>query len=252
MSETTTTKANESAACLLIYDIPDNAPIQNPSGLLRRFAIRVNLSCWVIRERDVNHPDVLRCLQNMQANGATWHTVKFQIGETDKLVEMAIESVRRDVRQTVASIRATVEREETRFGDVAVPLAEREKRYKTAARAAVRRGMRMITDIRAACDRFGIVANVYGGFLDAMSGNVSSFDATVKARCETFVTAVRSARRVARSGSVSPRKAAEIQTAVTAVANQTMPADIFADFMEENEIDGAAELRDAFQGTNGL
>lgn len=251
MSRTNET-ADTSAACLLIYDIPDEAPIANPSGLLRRFGIRVNLSCWVIREKHVNHPDVLACLQNMQANGATWHTVKFQIGETDKLVDMAIAAVHRDVRQTVASIRVAVEREENRFWDQTVSLADREKRYKTAARAAVRRGLKMIADIRTACERFGIVANVYGGFLDAMSGNVSSFDATVKARCETFVTAVRSARRATRTGTRSANKNAEIKAAVRAVESQSMPADIFADFMEENEIEGAAELREAFKDTAGV
>lgn len=248
MSETTAA----STACLLIYDIPDASPVANPSGVLRRFAVRVNLSCWVIREAHVNHPTVLQLLNRMREGGATWHTVKFEVGETEKLVDMAVTAIRNDVRAAVARARAGIDTQETRFGSEELPLAEREKAYKATARAIVRRAQRLIDSVRQGCERFGIVPDVYRGFLDAMSGNVSEFDARVKARCETFTTAVRNARRAVKSGTRSERKAGEIRAATQALVSEAMPADIFADFMEENEIDGAAELRDAFSASASI
>ncbi|HJZ56144.1 MAG TPA: hypothetical protein VKE74_14345, partial [Gemmataceae bacterium] len=77
-------------ACLLIYDIPEHSTVANPSGRLRRTAVRVNLFCWVIREGDIPYA----LLNTMATGGATWHVVKFDAGEAGKLIGMATEALK--------------------------------------------------------------------------------------------------------------------------------------------------------------
>ena len=84
-------------ACLLIYDIHQHSVVPYPSRRLRTVAVRVNLSCWVIREGDVPYA----LLHEMALGGATWHVVRFDAGEGPKLVGMAVEAIKRDIRDAM-------------------------------------------------------------------------------------------------------------------------------------------------------
>src|SRR5262249_2769872 len=93
-------------ACLLIYDIPENSAVANPSPRLRRMAVRVNLSCWVIREGDIPYA----LLNTMAEGGATWHVVQFDATEAGKLIGMATEALKRDLREALRRAGRSAER----------------------------------------------------------------------------------------------------------------------------------------------
>src|SRR5438552_1177899 len=92
IGETVMSDASDLRACLLIYDIPERSAVANPSRFLRRLAVRVNLSCWVIPEGDVPYAR----LNEMATGGATWHVVRFDAAEAGKLVAMAAAAIRRE------------------------------------------------------------------------------------------------------------------------------------------------------------
>lgn len=72
--------AAEEELVYLFYDIPSRHPstgkaIANPSGLLRWYGFRMNLSCWCLRRRDIDAGDVADLLSYWDALGCIWFHV---------------------------------------------------------------------------------------------------------------------------------------------------------------------------------
>lgn len=141
------------SACLLIYDIPENAPVGNPSDQLRRIAVRVNLSCWIIPESLIPY----HLLNTMAAGGATWHVVRFDASEAEKLATMARDAIRRDIKQAISRARASIARTDNST-DAAMleDSAEAERSYIRRTRNALNRARRLVKHLSAAASMFGI------------------------------------------------------------------------------------------------
>jgi hypothetical protein len=151
-------------ACLLIYDIPDTAvlpngqPYPNPSPRLRRRCIRVNLSCWVVMEGDIPY----YLLNEMTAAGCTWHVVKFDAGEGEKLVSMCIQALKAEIQTALGNARNARNRLDGRLDRTADETLSREeitRRYRTYRRQAKQLQKRLETLLKSvgeAVQRFGI------------------------------------------------------------------------------------------------
>lgn len=94
---------------LLVYDIPEASGLSNPSGLMRRFAVRINLSCWVLPLKNLP----LLPVREWLSKGASVEVVEFDEGEREKVVALArralqreVEEMRKTVEESVAKVRA--------------------------------------------------------------------------------------------------------------------------------------------------
>src|SRR5262245_60722662 len=82
---------------LAVYDIPENLKIRNPSGTLRRYGFRVNLSCWVFPAGNVP-TDVL---ESLSIQGATVHVVEFAEQAQEKVLELARQELKKHCKKLV-------------------------------------------------------------------------------------------------------------------------------------------------------
>lgn len=168
-------------ASLLIYDIPENAKVPNPSSRLRRVAVRVNLSCWVIP----NHSIPYMLLDNIRAKGGVWHVVKFDASEAGKLLEMVTDQLRRDVRKAVESCGQSVMAAEDKADDIAEGEDNPETclvKYVRATSAIIRRTERLLRDYQTAAEGFGVPVVSLGisGALSAVHGIQSGIERKAK------------------------------------------------------------------------
>jgi hypothetical protein len=213
-------------ACLLIYDIPERSAVRNPSPRLRSMAVRVNLSCWVIREGDIPYA----LLNEMAAGGATWHVVRFDAGEGVKLVGMAVEAIKRDIRDAMRRANRSVDAVELLAGGAADP-SEAKRVYAERVRPVVRRLNRLLADVGRAAERFGIDPSAVS-LADAHAA-VGALQAGMLARARAYGAA---AEQVLALGDPAMAGAA---------AADLVPAGILADDIDDRGGDSSA-LRETF------
>lgn len=87
-------------AVLIVYDIPADRKIRNPSGRLRRVGVRLNLSAWMVREEHIPWD----LLGEMRAAGARVETVRFDERDADRIKALArgaLEDEARRIRETL-------------------------------------------------------------------------------------------------------------------------------------------------------
>lgn len=230
---------NVSDACLLIYDIPERSEVANPSGKLRRVAVRINLSCWVIREGDIPY----YLLDEMRQGGATWHVVRFDAAEGGKIVGMAIAAMKKELKDAIDRARAALEAASQRVQDGRDSAAEFEQRV----RANIRRHRQLIQDLTAAAQRFGIDAGA-AGIGDAATA-VACIQTAMVERARLYADAARRLRQTGTSLGAGMAAAAEGDRPS---GGAVLHAGVMADVMDENGVDGAAALRDAFGYGGGV
>lgn len=138
-------------ASLLVYDIPDASGVANPSGRLRRLGVRVNLSAWVIPTSDIPYA----FLHRLAARGVTWHAVKFDASEGDKLIELATSAIKLELQRGIASARRSAADAAAELETADEPAAA-ELRFNRQTRAIVARVNKLIKDMRECAGRFGV------------------------------------------------------------------------------------------------
>lgn len=210
--------------CLLIYDIPQRSGVTNPSARLRRIAVRVNLSCWVIPESRIPY----HLLSDMGNGGAVWQVVRFDDSEAGKLVKMAQAAMQRELDAAIARVRRSEGNAAEQMQGAEVDPAIAARNYQTRMRAALRRVERRAEDFRAAAGVFGIDPNV----INPLTA-ITAIKAGMEARAKAYVEAAQTAREQGQ------------EWAAQAAQSDNLPVGVLADLVEENGGDVTA-LRDAF------
>jgi hypothetical protein len=223
MSESSTNLS----ACLLIYDIPERSSVRNPSRRLRSVAVRVNLSCWVIREGDIPYA----LLNEMALGGATWHVVRFDAGESVKLVGMAVEAIKRDIRDAMRRANRSADAAGRRLDNSTDDPSEAKRRFAERARPIIRRLNRLLADVKQAAERFGIDPNAIS--LADAHASVSALQAGMLSRAKAYGEAVEQIRLLGDSAMAR------------AAAADLVPIGILADDIDDHDGDSTA-LREAF------
>lgn len=142
---------------LLIYDIPEKSPAKNPSGVLRRLGIRINLSCWCLPEDALPH----HTLAGLSVNGATWHTVRFAQSEGERLARLTIDTLTKELADLAESLDNSYagfadqmeEWEPEWVGDDAGEVA---RAFRKRTHAAVRRAEKLLEDAQQAARSMGV------------------------------------------------------------------------------------------------
>jgi hypothetical protein len=114
----------ETRFALLVYDIPSNIKLRNPSMLLRRWGARINLSCWVLPMGNL----ALLPLKEWVEKGATVEVVEFGEHEREKVVALARRAIMRDIEETRGFIEAVIENVRKRLkAAMDLPLGSQER-----------------------------------------------------------------------------------------------------------------------------
>lgn len=80
-------------AHLLVYDIPARTKVANPSSFLWRFGARINLSCWVIPDRNV----AMLPIAMWKERGCTVELVRFDERDGATIIRLARESLAKEL-----------------------------------------------------------------------------------------------------------------------------------------------------------
>lgn len=222
------------SASLLIYDIPERRGIPNPSPTLLRVAFRANLSCWIIPDQDIPYA----LLHDLAERGVRWWTVKFDATEGEKLVRMALDSLRLECRRIIESARETQRRrmealEETGGNDEL-------KRFRNSAAAIVRRSRRSINQLKGVAERFGIEDNRFYRELTGAVDICQGIRTAMHERAAAYVQAINQMREINTS---------ESAVFIAQMERGEMPMGVAADWLDENspDGDGGQRIRAAFQ-----
>jgi hypothetical protein len=81
--------ASATRAHLLVYDIPARTKVANPSSFLWRFGARINLSCWVIPDKNV----AMLPIQSWKERGCTVELVRFDERDGATIIRLAREAL---------------------------------------------------------------------------------------------------------------------------------------------------------------
>lgn len=220
---------------LLTYDIPERAGFPNPSGALRRRALRVNLSCWVVAQG--REPWTL--LERMAEAGVNWNLWEFAPSASEGILKVAAANMRRELeenarREARALERIDAARDEAEANPANGPrtLDAARNRHTRERAEVLKRSERLARDLEEAARAFG---------LDAAT---LPFAAT-RTRCEA-IRALNGARAnlyAAMTEVVAPEQP-ELAAAARA---DTLPVGVLADAAEEAGHDVRA-ARAAFDG----
>lgn len=216
--------------CLFMYDIPSDADIYNPSSELRRYAIRLNKSCWLTMEPEL--PMLL--LNELTEAGTDWHTVPVDPRGVGDLVSQAIRATRRELdsmidRSAHALDRAINRLEATNEGESP---EETEKKYVAHTKLIRKRMETLYGDLENILTRFHIDPDAVN--LSNARVAVDGLDKVIRTRLEIFKTSVTTLREQGRDDIAD------------ALEGGTMPALIAADAMDEADEGSGESLRDAF------
>lgn len=146
------------SAHLLVYDIPQNRDVPNPSARLRPIAFRINLSCWVIMRADMPWD----LLNHWTENRVKWRIVKFDESESENLAKLAIDSIKVEIRGTLDRANRTLSRETRKLQEGDEELRERLSEHRKATLRTVKKLRRTLRELQSAASRFGVTDRELG------------------------------------------------------------------------------------------
>lgn len=219
---------------LFTYDIPDASDYPNPSGVLRRYAVRLNLSCWLMDAGDI--PNAM--IGEMLDANCDPHTFRFDPADSKKLLTVAVAKLSREidmaVRSAARSAQNAASQLATATATTGMSAEDAHARYEKRAAAVNARLDVLKGDLAAAAERLGINPEAIKLDRLALAGNELRDEMATRARA--YLDAARAAEA---TGTDTGRAIA------AAIRSDTMDPMVAADFLDENGGDGS-DLRAAF------
>jgi len=159
-----------------------------------------------------------------------WLAGRSDAGDGEKLVGMAVEAIKRDIRDAMRANRSENAAGRKLDPTTANP-SEEKRRYAARTRPIIRRLTRLLSDVQKAAARFGIERTTLS-LTDAMAG-VNALQAGMYERARAYAEAVEQVRVLGDSAMAN------------AAGTDLVPAGVLADDIDERGGDASA-LRDAF------
>lgn len=207
---------SDSQAMLLVYDIPEGADMDNPSAEFRRFAFRINLSCWIIQRGDMSL--AMHTLNRIREVGGEWHSLPFADEGTDTIIGLAARSIQKEINEHLARANNSSGRIFARLNDA----DDREAAIRLFRNRAGQIGRRLnllLNDMRALTRRWGLNSHQVG-LIPAM-GAVAGLQARMYAQAAAYARATAALAN-------TPMHAGAVAGAV--------PAGVLADYLDDNDM----------------
>lgn len=161
---------------LLTYDIPEKSGVPNPSKQLRRRAVRVNLSCWVVPDDRMPH----HLLESWDLTGVVYRVVPFDPAAADKLQQLARDAISETVRMLTDKLTKRVGKAD-QIGNV-----DEQTTYLKRLEVARKSALRHLEDLQAAMPGFGI--GDMGGSLLSARVQIEQLTSAARARASIYTT----------------------------------------------------------------
>ena len=140
---------------LLVYDVPTNLKITNPSEKLRALGFRMNLSCWVIPE----HLIPWDYLYELPIS-VSWEIVRFDEKEKGKLRDLARKALEREAGQIRAAMEESIAKAQAKLAKVAFPDEALMCKARRATQIGLARAKRLLRKAEEAALAFDLLAEV--------------------------------------------------------------------------------------------
>lgn len=216
---------------LIVYDIPQNSGVPNPSGYFRQFGVRINLSCWIMPESAIPYP----YLREMHRQGVRWEAVAFDPRENANLTRMAIQGIQDDIAGLRRRTAATCERA-ARHAE-GTTNADTLKAFRKTTATSLKKMRKALADLRKVAQRFGVEVD-----FDTAEGYVDSIKNLMLRRASTLVETVRALE------TNNPNDPVARQLRDNTI-DPAIAADYFADTVQTSEgWHKSQTLRNAFSG----
>lgn len=214
-------------ASQLFYWIPEASKFPNPSGVLRRIAVRLDGSVWAIP----THLVPWSLCNEMTEAGVTWYVLRFDESEAQNLAKIAHDHLAKEIRAVEARARkslasAQADYEKPPEGKEPMTVAGFEKRVEKA----VQRAKELLGDLESAAKVFEIDPDTLPVQWAAAQADLIGQAARAKARIY--------AGAGVKAAEVNPLDGPAIANAVKADA---IPVNVVADFLLENGAEDAAD-----------
>lgn len=199
-------------ACWLSYDIPETADIESPVSELRPIAFHAQKSVWIIREGDIPYNLIAR----LEAAGADVQIVRFDPSEAPKLLNMCVNAVRADIRETVDNAKKSCAAAQARYDNTENPEAA-QKRYMQDAKRINKVAAQKLKDLRSLAERWNVLSRV-----DTLAGAtvaVESVRVAMSNRAKAYaaaIAALKARNDSADSGIIAEAEASRVPGAVLA------------------------------------
>lgn len=182
-----TATQNMIQACWLSYDIPETAEIESPVSELRPIAFHAQKSVWIIREGDIPYNLIAR----LEAAGANVQIVRFDPSEAPKLLNMCVNAVRADIRETIDNARKSCAAAQKRYDNNENP-EDAQRRYMQDAKRINKVAAQKLKDLRALAQRWNVESRV-----DSLAGATTAVESVRVAmlnRARAYADAIRALR----------------------------------------------------------
>jgi hypothetical protein len=220
---------------LFFYDIPAYRGIANPSVRLRRYAIRLNLSNWLVPENDIPY----ELISHLRSRGSNCHVIPFDHTRTENLVNTLITELGKYVSEATEEIEKANHNADRTFDTSEYNIEIRGKKYLAHAKLINKRIASLMGDMQAVAERFSIDPNAVR--LSGAMTRVNAVRDLITTRCEIISGMVNLARQ---NGKHSTGEALANAVEDSDGADQT-PVGVLADYLEEQGEDMSA-YRSAF------
>ena len=150
------TKEQASRAHLLVYDIPTNSKLANPSPLLWGLGARINLSAWIIPDACI----VQLPLDDWKAHGASVELVRFDESDKGTILRLARESLERHLGEIRESTERNMQAALAKLEVVATGDADAVKKRRASASVVTWRAKRDLERAMECALTFDLTAEV--------------------------------------------------------------------------------------------
>ena len=167
-------------AVLAVYDIPDAKKkfIRNPSPILRRIGVRINLSAWIIPVHLIPWPK----FNDIRGAGAALEVVEFAEHEYDKLKILAREALEKEAGTIFKSLLRSIEAAKKAYraaeGFESPSGEDRRTRLEKSTARLLRKSKKLLVCAEEAAVAFELTADVqtvFDGIRDAIAAKNEAF-----------------------------------------------------------------------------
>lgn len=219
----------EPSLVLLIYDIPEDSEIGNPSGIFRRFAIRLNKSCWLMNENDIPYS----LLHQWTQNEIVWHVIRQDTRRNQQLINIGLTEMKKEIKAFIRNARTSMDRLHQELEDTGESLTEAIVTHRRKVNGVIRRLRETLTELRSAAYRFGITGEQLS--MRESLERANALQTTARAKARVYFESVLKLQE----------KLGHRNDCVKAAKADKVPGWMLADMLEDQEEDSGS-LRDLF------
>lgn len=183
----------------LIYDIPDQSGIANPSAKLRKRGFRINLSCWIFQ---TGHLPV-DYIETLIEKGADVEVLPFTLETRETVLRLAKKAMDKEVGEIRALLSEAVAKASTKYDEAKrLESADLVLKADTYFKGRLREAKKKLADANACALHFDVLGDieaVFKGLSSSIAAEQEGHDANRAAEAKKIRDDRRLAKKAAKN-----------------------------------------------------